>query len=106
MQEVQQMADVTEEMEEVEIRGEAEEMDHLLPHEIQLRKQEEEEAVRNAIEKARTAAYKKLKPPQRSNIKLEIFENEKPPQETLTPLHSDYVKGTSRIFYPQTSFVL
>ena len=64
MEEVRQMTEVTEEMEEVEqvedreIWGETEEMDHLLPHEIQLQKQEEEKAVRNAIEKARTAAYK------------------------------------------------
>ena len=68
MQEVQQMAEVTEEMEEVEIGGEAEEMDHLLPHEIQLRQQEEEEAVRNAIERRETLIRENMSPNLASNF--------------------------------------
>lgn len=74
MQEVQQMAEVTEEMEEVEevedmeIGGEAEEMDHLLPHEVQLRQQEEEEAVRNAIERHETLIRENMNPNLASNF--------------------------------------
>jgi len=67
------MAEVTEEMEEMEevemeIGGEAEEMDHLLPHEIQLRRQEEEEAVRNAIERRETLIRDNMDPNLASNF--------------------------------------
>lgn len=71
------MAEVTEEMEEMEeveemeIGGEAEEMDHLLPHEIQLRQQEEEEAVRNAIERRETLIRDNVDPNLASNFDYE-----------------------------------
>ncbi|PUU82733.1 hypothetical protein B9Z19DRAFT_1074350 [Tuber borchii] len=71
MQEVQQMAEMTEEMqgvEDMEIEGKAEEMDHLLPHETQLRQQEEEEAVRNAIERRETLIRENMDPNLASNF--------------------------------------